>query len=161
MSVMDFMNSQFDRTVTWKDAAWMIEQWDKPFAIKGILSVEDAKMAAEVGASAIMVSNHGGRQMDGCPAPIEVLGEIIAAVGDKLEGILDGGVRRGTHILKALSMGAKACMGGRAYLYGLAAAGEEGAYRSLNLLKEEVQNNMILLGCTKVDDIKSDRLRKV
>ena len=161
MSVMDFMNSQFDRTVTWKDAAWMIEQWDKPFAIKGILSVEDAKMAVEVGASAIMVSNHGGRQMDGCPAPIEVLGDIIDAVGDQIEVILDGGVRRGTHILKALSMGAKACMGGRAYLYGLAAAGEEGAYRSLKLLKDEVQNNMTLLGCTKVDDITPDRLRRV
>ena len=161
MSVMDFMNSQFDRTVTWKDAAWMIEQWDKPFAIKGILSVEDAKMAVEVGASAIMVSNHGGRQMDGCPAPIEVLADIVDAVGDKLEVILDGGVRRGTHILKALSLGAKACMGGRPYLYGLAAAGEEGAYRSLNLLKEEVINNMILLGTTKVEDITTDHLRKV
>ena len=146
ISVMDFMNSQFDRTVTWKDAEWMIGQWDKPFAIKGILSVEDAKKAVDVGASAIMVSNHGGRQMDGCPAPIEVLGEIVEAVGDKIEVIMDGGVRRGTHILKALSMGAKACMGGRAYLYGLAAGGEEGAYRSLNLLKEE--------GLVGVDEVK-------
>lgn len=161
MSVMDFMNSQFDRTVTWKDAAWMIEQWDKPFAIKGILSVEDAKMAVEVGASAVMISNHGGRQMDGCPAPIEVLGDIVDAVGDKIEVILDGGIRRGTHILKALSIGAKACMGGRAYLYGLAAAGEEGAYRSLSLLKDEVQNNMTLLGCTNVNQITPDRLRSV
>ena len=161
MSVMDFMNSQFDRTVTWKDAAWMIEQWDKPFAIKGILSVEDAKMAVEIGASAVMISNHGGRQMDGCPAPIEVLGDIVDAVGDKIEVILDGGVRRGTHILKALSIGAKACMGGRAYLYGLAAAGEEGAYRSLSLLKDEVQNNMILMGCTNVNQITPDRLRSV
>ena len=161
MSVMDFMNSQFDRTVTWKDAAWMIEQWDKPFAIKGILSVEDAKMAVEVGASAVMISNHGGRQMDGCPAPIEVLGDIVDAVGDKIEVILDGGIRRGTHILKALSIGAKACMGGRAYLYGLAAAGEEGAYRSLSLPKDEVQNNMTLLGCTNVNQITPDRLRSV
>ena len=161
ISVMDFMNSQFDRTVTWKDAAWMIEQWNKPFAIKGILSVEDAKMAAEVGASAVMVSNHGGRQMDGCPAPIEVIGDIVDAVGDKLEVILDGGIRRGTHILKALSLGAKACMGGRAYLYGLAAGGEEGAYRSLSLLKDEVKNNMILLGCTNIKKITSDHFRKL
>ena len=161
ISIMDFMNSQFDRTVTWKDAAWMIEQWDKPFAIKGILSVEDAKMAVEIGASAVMVSNHGGRQMDSCPAPIEVIGDIVDAVGDKLEVILDGGIRRGTHILKALSMGAKACMGGRAYLYGLAAGGEEGAYKSLNLLKDEVQNNMTLLGCTEVKQITSDHFRKL
>ena len=161
ISVMDFMNSQFDRTVTWKDAEWMIGQWDKPFAIKGILSVEDAKKAVDVGASAIMVSNHGGRQMDGCPAPIEVLGEIVEAVGDKIEVIMDGGVRRGTHILKALSMGAKACMGGRAYLYGLAAGGEEGAYRTLNLLKEEVRNNMILLGTNTIEDIASSELKKL
>ena len=160
ISVMDFMNTQFDRTVTWKDAAWIIGQWDKPFAIKGILSVEDAKMAVEIGASAVMVSNHGGRQMDGCPAPIEVIGDIVDAVGDKLEVILDGGVRRGTHILKALAMGAKACMGGRAYLYGLAAGGEEGAYSSLKILKDEVQNNMILLGCTDISQISSDYLRK-
>jgi L-lactate dehydrogenase (cytochrome) len=139
----------------------MIEQWDKPFAIKGILSVEDAKMAVEVGASAVMVSNHGGRQMDGCPAPIEVIGDIVDAVGDKLEVILDGGIRRGTHILKALSLGAKACMGGRAYLYGLAAGGEEGAYQSLRLLKDEVQNNMILLGCTDVNQITSNHFRKL
>ena len=160
ISVMDFISTQFDRTVTWKDAAWMIEQWDKPFAIKGILSVEDAKLAVEVGASAVMVSNHGGRQMDGCPAPIEVVGDIVDAVGDKLEVILDGGVRRGTHILKALAMGAKACMGGRSYLYGLAAGGEEGAYRSLNLLKNEVENNMILLGCKNVSQISAKHLRK-
>jgi L-lactate dehydrogenase (cytochrome) len=160
ISVMDFIQQQFDRTVTWKDAAWMIEQWNKPFAIKGILSVEDAKMAVEVGASAVMVSNHGGRQMDGCPAPIEVVGDIVDAVGDKLEVILDGGVRRGTHILKALAMGAKACMGGRAYLYGLAAGGEEGAYRSLSLLKDEVQNNMILLGCKDISQISAKHLRQ-
>ena len=102
------------------------------------LSLLDAKKAAEIGASAVMISNHGGRQMDGCPAPIEVIGDIVDAVGDKLEVILDGGIRRGTHILKALSLGAKACMGGRAYLYGLAAGGEEGAYKSLCLLKDEV-----------------------
>jgi len=160
-TVMDFMNSQFDRTVTWKDAAWMIKQWNKPFAIKGILSVEDAKIAADIGASAVMVSNHGGRQMDGTPAPFEVIGDIVDAVGDRVEVILDGGIRRGIHILKALAMGAKACMGGRAYLYGLAAGGEEGAYRSLSLLREEVQNNMILLGTTNIDQISSKHLRKV
>ena len=161
ISVMDFMNSQFDRSVTWKDAAWMIKKWDKPFAIKGILSVEDAKKAVDVGASAVMVSNHGGRQMDGCPAPIEVLGDIVNAVGDKVEVILDGGIRRGIHILKAMAMGAKACMGGRAYLYGLAAGGEEGAYRSLNLLKEEVRNNMILLGTRNLEEVTIDHLRKI
>ena len=161
ISVMDFMNNQFDRSVTWEDAAWMIKKWNKPFAIKGILSVEDAKKAVDVGASAIMVSNHGGRQMDGCPAPIEVLAEVVAAVGDEVEVILDGGIRRGTHILKAIAMGARACMGGRAYLYGLAAGGEEGAYRSLNLLKEEVHNNMILLGTRNLKEISFDHLRRI
>jgi len=161
ISVMDFMNNQFDRSVTWEDAAWMIKKWNKPFAIKGILSVEDAKKAVDVGASAIMVSNHGGRQMDGCPAPIEVLAEVVEAVGDEVEVILDGGIRRGTHILKAIAMGARACMGGRAYLYGLAAGGEEGAYRSLNLLKEEVHNNMILLGTRNLKEISFDHLRRI
>ena len=161
LSVMEFMNSQFDRTVTWKDAEWLISKWDKPFAIKGILSVEDAKKAVDIGASAIMVSNHGGRQLDGCPAPFEVIGDIVDAVGDRIEVILDGGIRRGTHILKALAMGAKACMGGRAYLYGLSAGGEEGAYKSLSLLKAEVENNMILLGATSIDKINREHLRKI
>jgi len=104
ISVMDFMNSQFDRTVTWKDAEWMIGQWDKAFAVKGILSVEDAKRAKDIGASAIMISNHGGRQLDGCPAPFEMLKEIRDAVGDSIEIIVDGGIRRGIHVIKALAM---------------------------------------------------------
>ena len=155
ISVMEFMNQQFDRTVTWKDAAWLIKQWDKPFAIKGIMSVADAKRAVEVGATAIIVSNHGGRQMDGCPAPIEVLEDIVNAVGDKVEVILDGGIRRGSHILKALALGATACMGGRAYLYGLAGGGENGAYQSLEILKEEFRNNLMLLGCNRLNQIKA------
>jgi len=161
ISVMDFMNSQFDRTVTWEDAAWMIKQWDRPFAIKGILSVEDAKKAVDVGASAVMISNHGGRQLDGCPAPIEIICDIVDAVGEEIEVILDGGIRRGIHILKAIARGAKACMGGRAYLYGLAAGGEAGAFRSLNLLKEEVNNNMTLLGCRNLNEITEDHVRQI
>ena len=161
ISVMDFMNSQFDRTVTWEDAAWMIKQWDRPFAIKGILSVEDAKKAVDVGASAVMISNHGGRQLDGCPAPIEIISDVVDAVGEEIEVILDGGIRRGIHILKAIARGAKACMGGRAYLYGLAAGGEAGAFRSLNLLKEEVNNNMTLLGCRNLNEITEDHVRQI
>ena len=159
MSVMDFMNSQFDRTVTWKDAAWMIEQWDKPFAIKGILSVEDAKMAVEVGASAVMISNHGGRQMDGCPAPIEVLGDIVDAVGDKIDVICEGGIQRSTHMLKALSMGAKAVAGGRLYLYALAAAGQAGVEKALGLYKTALERDMKLMGCTKISELSRDNLR--
>ena len=160
MSVMDFMNSQFDRTVTWKDAAWMIEQWDKPFAIKGILSVEDAKMAAEVGASAIMVSNHGGRQLESAPAPVDCIAPIADELHDKLEIICDGGVRRGNHVVKALALGASACSIGRGYLFGLAAGGQKGVEHALGLLKTEVERTMALLGCNSVTKLGRDYVQK-
>ena len=157
-SGIDHVNSQFDRTVTWDDAEKLIAKWNGPFAIKGILSVDEARRAVDVGATAIMVSNHGGRQLDGAAAPIEQLGAIVDAVGDKVEVILDGGVRRGSHVMKALSMGAKACMIGRGYLYPLAAAGQPGVQRALTLLKDEIERNMILMGCAKLSDLNRSKI---
>ncbi|HZL93750.1 MAG TPA: alpha-hydroxy acid oxidase, partial [Vicinamibacterales bacterium] len=124
--IIQYLNAQIDRSVTWKDAEWMIKEWGGPFAIKGIMTGADAKRAADIGASAVMVSNHGGRQLDFSPAPFDVLEEVVEAAGDRLEVILDGGVRRGTHILKALALGARACSAGRPHLYGLGAGGEAG-----------------------------------
>jgi L-lactate dehydrogenase (cytochrome) len=159
--LVSFFNDQLDRTVTWDDAAWMIDEWGGPFAIKGILSVEDARRAAEVGASAVMVSNHGGRQLDTSPAPIEVLPEIVDAVGDRMEVILEGGVRRGVHILKALALGAKACSFGRPYLWGLGAGGESGVKRALQILRDDVERDMRILGCRNVREVNSARIREV
>ncbi len=150
---LEYVNSQFDRTVTWKDAQWLATKWNGPFAIKGILSVDDARRALDIGASAIWLSNHGGRQMDGIPAPIDCLAAIRAAVGDKIEIILDGGVRRGTHILKALALGANACAVGRPPLYGLAAGGSAGVTRALEILHSELERDMALLGCRTLKDI--------
>ena len=153
-----YIASQFDPTVTWDDAAWMIKEWGGPFAIKGILTVEDAKRAVSIGASAIIVSNHGGRQLDGLPASIDTLAAIAEAVGDKVEIIFDSGIRRGTHVLKAIAMGADACMIGRPYLYGLAAGGEAGVKRALNILQTELKRDMALLGCQSLSDVNSDML---
>ncbi len=155
-----YIHSQFDPTVTWQDAAWMIQEWGGPFAIKGLLTVADAKRAVEIGASAVIVSNHGGRQLDGVPAPIEVLPEILDAVGDRTEVLLDGGVRRGGHVLKALALGAKACMIGRPYLYGLGAAGEAGVSRALEILRSEFARDMALLGCRSIEEIGTSCIRR-
>lgn len=152
-SVIDYVNSQFDRAVTWSDAEQLIARWDGPFAIKGIMSVEDARRAADIGATAIMISNHGGRQLDGAAAPFEQLPAIADAVGDRIEIILDGGVRRGSHVLKALAMGARACMVGRGYLYALAAAGQLGVERALTLLRDEIERDMILMGCANLAEL--------
>lgn len=142
-----------DPTITWKDVRSLIDQWGGPFAIKGIMSPEDARRAADIGATAIFVSNHGGRQLDGAAAPIEVLPEIVRAVGDRVEVILDGGIRRGVHILKALACGAKACSIGRPYLYGLAAGGEAGVMLALEILRSELVRSMQLAGCPDLKSI--------
>lgn len=158
VSVIDYLNSQFDRSITWKDAEEAINAWGGPFAIKGVMSVEDAKKAVDIGATAIMVSNHGGRQLDGATAPFDQLPAIVDAVGDKIEVILDGGVRRGTHVLKALAMGAKACMVGRGYLWALAAGGQPGVERALSKLRQEVERDMILMGCSSPADLSREKL---
>ena len=159
--IIQFLNAQIDRSITWKDAEWMIKEWGGPFAIKGIMTGEDAKRAVDIGASAVMVSNHGGRQLDFSPAPFDVLKEIVDAVGDRLEVILDGGVRRGTHILKALALGARACSAGRPHLYGLGAGGEARVHQALKILKTELARDMALLGCPSVRTIDSSFIRRV
>lgn len=159
MSLIDYVNSQFDRSVTWDDVAWLIEQWDGPFLIKGLQSPEDAKRALEVGATGILISNHGGRQLEASPAPIDCLAEIRDVVGDQLELIVDGGIRRGTHIIKALAMGADACSIGRSYLYGLAAGGQAGVERALTLLKTELERSLALLGVNDVGQLNSGHIK--
>jgi L-lactate dehydrogenase (cytochrome) len=153
ISLIDYVNSQFDRSVGWDDVAALRASWPGPFVVKGIQSVIDAKRAIDAGASALMISNHGGRQLDGTIAPIALLADVRSAVGADVELIVDGGVRRGSHVLKALALGANACSIGRAYLYGLAAGGELGVDRVLNLLSEEITRNMALLGATSVQGI--------
>ena len=157
-SVVGYMNSQFDRSITWKDAEEAVQRWGGPFAIKGVMSVEDARKAVDIGASAVMISNHGGRQLDGSTAPFDQLGPIVDAVGDKIEVILDGGVRRGTHVLKALAMGAKACMTGRGYLYAVAAGGHAGVDRALTRLRDEIERDMILMGCSSLEELDRSKL---
>lgn len=157
-SVVGYINDQFDRSITWKDAEKVIRQWGGPFAIKGVMSVQDARRAVDAGASAIMVSNHGGRQLDGATAPFDQLGPIVDAVGGELEVILDGGIRRGTHVLKALAMGARACMIGRGYLYALAAGGQPGVERALSRLRQEVERDMVLMGCSRIAELNRSKL---
>lgn len=161
VALIDYVNSQFDRSLTWDDAAWLAREWGGPFAIKGMSTVDDAKRAVSIGASAALLSNHGGRQLDGVPAPIETLAPIRQAIGNQLELIVDGGIRRGTHVLKALALGANACSIGRAYLYGLAAGGEAGVDRALTLLGDEVRRGLALLGCKTIADVRSDHVRKL
>lgn len=156
MSLIQYANSQIDQSLNWDDAAWMIEEWGGPFSIKGIQTVGDAKRAVEVGASSIMISNHGGRQLDGAPAPVDCVEPLRDAVGDALELIVDGGVRRGTHVLKALALGADACSFGRPYLYALAAGGQAGVERMLTLMRAELERDMKMLGVTSIDEVKSN-----
>ena len=158
MSVMDYINQQFDRTMNWKHAEYAIKRWNGPFALKGIMSVEDAKRAVDIGATAIMISNHGGRQLDGSRAPFDQLQEIVNAVGDKIEVILDGGIRRGTHVLKALSLGAKACSMGKAYLYALSAGGQIGVEMLLTKMKSEIERDMTLMGCRSVKELNKNKI---
>jgi L-lactate dehydrogenase (cytochrome) len=152
-SIVDYLNTEIKRTIDWDDAASMIEEWGGPFAIKGIMSVDDAKRSVEAGASAIMISNHGGRQLDGSRAPFDQLQAILDAVGGDIEVIVDGGIRRGTHVLKALAMGATACSGGRMYLYALAGAGPAGVDRAMGLLKDEIERDMLLMGCSSIGQL--------
>ena len=137
----------------------LCSKWGGHFALKGIMSVEDAKKAVDIGCTGIMVSNHGGRQLDGARAPFDQLAEIVDAVGDKIDVIWEGGIQRGTHILKALSVGAKACSGGRMYLYGLASAGQAGVERALSLYKAELERDMKLMGCTNIKELNRSNIK--
>ena len=158
-SVADYFTNMLDQSLDWKMAEEIAKDWGGEFCLKGIMSVADAKRAVDIGATAIMVSNHGGRQLDGSRAPFDQLAEICDAVGDKLDVICDGGITRGSHVLKALSVGAKACSGGRLYLYALAAAGQAGVERILSLLQSEIERDMKLMGVTAVDQLNRDNLR--
>ena len=158
-SIGDYFTKMLDNSLSWKKIEEINKKWGKPFAIKGIMSVEDAKKAVDVGASAIMISNHGGRQLDGSRSPFDQLEEVVNAVGDKIDVICEGGIRRGTHILKALSLGAKACSGGRMYLYALAAGGQKGVEKALGNLKKEIERDMILMGVSNISELSKNNLR--
>jgi L-lactate dehydrogenase (cytochrome) len=159
MSVAEYFNTMLDQSMDWRAADKLRSDWGGKFCLKGIMSVADARRAAEIGVDAIMVSNHGGRQLDGRRAPFDQLAEIFDEVGDRVEVILDGGVRRGTHVLKALSLGATAAAGGRLYLYALAAAGQPGVERALSLLEAEIVRGMKLMGVTRPAQLGRDNLR--
>ncbi len=159
ISIGDYFSSMLDQSMDWRAAEDVRKQWGGQFCLKGIMSVEDARRAVDIGATAIMVSNHGGRQLDGSRAPFDQLAEIVDAVGDRIDVICDGGIRRGTHVLKALSVGATACSGGRLYLYALAAAGQAGVEKTLANFREEIERGMKLMGARRVADLGRANLR--
>jgi L-lactate dehydrogenase (cytochrome) len=159
VSVADYFNTMLDQSMDWKMAEKIRSDWGGEFCLKGIMSVEDARRAVDIGATAIMVSNHGGRQLDGGRSPFDQISEIANAVGGKLDIICDGGVRRGSHVLKAIAAGATACSGGRLYLYALAAAGEAGVQRVVGKLHDEIERDMKLMGLKSVGELNSSKLR--
>jgi len=159
-SIVASLNRQFDQAVTWEDAKWMKEVWGGPFAIKGIARADDARRCVDIGADAVWVSNHGGRQLDTSAATIDLLEDVVAAVGHQAEVILDGGVRRGTDIIKAIALGARAVAVGRPYLYGLAAGGEAGVARALELLRTSLRRDMALTGVSRLDELTPDFVRR-
>ncbi len=160
VALADIVANGFDPSLSWRDIDWIRSNWDGPIVIKGIQTVADAKLAVEEGIEAIAISNHGGRQLDGAPAIFELLPEVVDGVGGDIEIICDGGVRRGSDIVKALALGAQACMAGRAYLYGLGAAGERGVDHVLDLLGSDVRRVMALSGCRSIADITPDLVRR-
>ena len=159
VSVAEYFNTMLDTSMDWKMAEKVRADWGGQFCLKGIMSVEDAKRAVEIGATAIMVSNHGGRQLDGSRSPFDQLSEISDAVGGKIDIICDGGIRRGSHILKAIAAGATVCSGGRLYLYALAAAGEPGVRRIVGKLRSEIERDMKLMGIKSVAELNRSKLR--
>lgn len=159
ISVGEYFSTMLDQSMNWKDAEQVRQRWGGEFCLKGIMSAEDAKRAVDIGATAIMVSNHAGRQLDGSRSPFDQISEIADAVGGKIEIICDGGVRRGTHILKAIAAGATACSGGHLYLYALAAGGQAGVEKTLSNLKAEVERDMKLMGVSRLDELNASHLR--
>ena len=159
ITLSDYFSKMLDQSMNWKDAEQLRKKWGKEFCLKGIMSVEDAKRAVDIGATGIILSNHGGRQLDGSRSPFDQLSEIVDAVGDKIDIICEGGITRGTHVLKALSLGAKACSGGRFYLYALAAGGQKGVEKALSNMNNEIIRDMKLMGCTKISDLTKSNIR--
>jgi L-lactate dehydrogenase (cytochrome) len=159
MSIGDYFTNMLDPAMNWSDVAQMVKQWNGKFCLKGIMSVDDARKAVDIGCAGIVVSNHGGRQLDGSRSGFDQLAEIVDAVGDKIDVLVDGGVHRGSHVLKALSLGAKAVGAGRYYLFALAAAGQAGVERALHLMRLELERDMRLMGCTSVSQLSRRNLR--
>lgn len=159
VSLSTYVNEQFDSSLNWRDVDWLRSIWDGPIVIKGIQTVEDAELAADAGVEAIALSNHGGRQLDDAPPILELVAPVADRVGDRIEILCDGGVRRGSDIAKAVALGARACMAGRAYLYGLGAGGERGVDLVLDWLEEGFRRTMALLGTTDVAGLTPDAVR--
>ena len=159
MSISRYCTEMLDPSMTWDDVAEMVKLWDGQFCLKGVMSVEDAKNAVRIGCTGIVLSNHGGRQLDGSRAAFDQLAEIVDAVGDKIDVMMDGGIQRGTHVLKALSLGAKAVGLGRFYLYPLAAAGQAGVERALAMMQLELERDMRLMGCASIAQLSRNNLR--
>ncbi|MEM6513436.1 MAG: alpha-hydroxy acid oxidase [Pseudomonadota bacterium] len=158
--IREFIANDLERSLTWKDVEWIASRWDGPLVVKGVQSVEDCRRSAESGASAVMLSNHGGRQLESAPAPMDCVADVADALGDRLEIICDGGIRRGSHIVKALAAGATACSIGRGYLFGLAAGGEAGVDRALTLLLSEFERTLALCGCNDVAKLQQKYLHR-
>lgn len=159
VSLAEFVGAQLDAGFNWRDAEWVLGEWNGPAVIKGVVRTDDAKRAVDTGFNAVWISNHGGRQLDYSPAPIHVLESIVDVVGNDAEVILDGGIRRGTDVLKALALGAKAVSFGRPYLYGLAAGGEAGVNRALEILSKSIRRDMALLGARTIAEIDRSSIR--
>jgi L-lactate dehydrogenase (cytochrome) len=159
MSISRYFTEMLDPAMTWDDVAEMVQHWGGQFCLKGIMSVEDAKRAVEIGCTGIVLSNHGGRQLDGSRSAFDQLAEVVDAVGDRIDVMMDGGVHRGTHVLKALSLGAKAVGVGRYYLFPLAAAGQPGVERALELMRIDIERGMRLMGCTSIAQLTRQNLR--
>jgi L-lactate dehydrogenase (cytochrome) len=153
VTLSDYINTQFDPSLSWADVDWLRSIWDGPIVLKGIQTVVDARLAADSGIEAIALSNHGGRQLDGAPATFDLVAPVVDAVGGRCEVICDGGVRRGSDVVKAVAAGATAAMAGRAYLYALGAAGERGVDRVLSWWHDDIVRTMALLGAERVTDL--------
>jgi len=160
MSITEFIKEQWDVSINWDDIAWFKEQWGGPVVIKGILSPEDARIAESIGADGVIVSNHGGRQLDGAISSISALAKIKASVSEDYPLILDGGIRRGSDVVKAIALSAKACMLGRPWLYGLASGGQDGVERCIEILKAEIDLTLGLLGVTQLNDLNPSYLSR-
>jgi L-lactate dehydrogenase (cytochrome) len=159
LSIGRYFTEMLDPSMNWDDVAEMVKLWNGQFCLKGVMSVADAKRAIDIGCTGIVLSNHGGRQLDGSRAAFDHLAEIVDAVGNRIDVMMDGGVQRGTHILKALSLGAKAVGIGRYYLYPLAVGGQKGVEQALGLLRAEIERGMKLMGCTRIGELTRDNLR--
>jgi L-lactate dehydrogenase (cytochrome) len=159
MSIGRYFTEMLDPSMNWDDVATMVRNWNGQFCLKGVMSVADAKRAAEIGCTGIVLSNHGGRQLDGSRTPFDQLAEVVDAVGDRIDVLMDGGVQRATHVLKALSLGAKAVGVGRFYLFPLAAAGQAGVERALGLMRAEIERGMKLMGCASIAQLSRGNLR--